>query len=129
MAATAKPFKPQFQWEIQQNQPTTRDAFSGVVDNWTTITTVWAEVAPVAGQESFNAVQMQSNIRHRAKFRWIRGLTLYASMRLRRWKNGTERILNFAEPPRNLDEANFWCEVLCIEQQPATVAEVNQGEA
>lgn len=131
MAATSKKSaRLQFKWEIQQNQPTAKDSFGQQVDNWTTFAEVWAEVSPMSGAEIFNAVQMQSNIRHRVRFRWRRDKRLYAGMRLRRklGVNG-QRLLNFAEDPRNVDEANFWCEVLCVEvTKPATETEEDQGK-
>jgi len=78
----------------------------------------------------FNAVQMQTVISHKVKFRWIRSLQLYSTMRLRRVKGGRERILNFVGDPRNVDEGNFWCEVDADEViKPATEAEEDQGQA
>ena len=42
---------------IQQNTPT-RDSVGQSIDSWADLATVWAEVVPVSGSESFQAKQV-----------------------------------------------------------------------
>lgn len=110
--------------DIQENHQTKTPGFKEATDNWETIQRVWADVSPLSGREYWNATQVQAGTTHKITFRWSSSLQLRATHRL---KFG-DRLFQFQEPPRNVDERNFFYEVMAFEiPKEMTETESDQG--
>jgi SPP1 family predicted phage head-tail adaptor len=53
----------------------TRDSYGGVVETWSTFATVWASVGPIIGREYFASQQVQSEVTHKIRIRYLSGVT------------------------------------------------------
>lgn len=97
---------------IQENQSLSKTGFGQEVENWVTIGNTWAEITPVTGREQLEGVAVRADTTHKLRFWFRKDLKrLSADMRA---TQGT-RIFQFAEPPRNLSENDYWYEVMAIE--------------
>lgn len=52
-----------------------RDAFGQPLVGWDDVATVWASVEPVSGRELLAAQQMQGEVTHRIRLRYLVGIT------------------------------------------------------
>ncbi len=93
-----------------QSSTDTRDGLTGAMaKTWATVTTVWAQIEPLSGNETWRARQAQSDATHRITIRWYSGLTpayrfLYGS-----------RIFNI-ESVMNTDERGSQMVCTCTEE-------------
>jgi SPP1 family predicted phage head-tail adaptor len=92
--------------EIQQPVGTTRDGAGAKKGKdrqaWTVLARLWAAVEPLAGRELYNAQQVQPNLSHRVRVRYLDGVK--AKMRVkhdRRYLN-IETVINLEERDREL---------------------------
>ncbi|MFH0914831.1 MAG: phage head closure protein [bacterium] len=53
----------------------TKDTFGAVVESVLTFATVWASVKPLLGRELLLAQQMQADVTHHVRMRYIAGVT------------------------------------------------------
>lgn len=58
----------------------TPDGSGGYTETWPTFSTVWASINPVHGKELFEAQQIQSNVTHKIRIRYLSGVK--SSMRV-----------------------------------------------
>ena len=65
--------------DLETNVGTT-NTFGAITDTWSLWTTLWASVEPLSGRELLQAQQMQADITHRVRFRYVSGVT--AKMRV-----------------------------------------------
>lgn len=94
--------------ELQSTPITNRNPTGGVVENWTTIVTRWAELIPLRGQERFEAAQMEAQTTIKIRIRY------YSQLKPTwRIKYG-ERIFNITGIA-NVGERNFAQEIECKE--------------
>lgn len=52
----------------------TRDSFGAVVEAWSDVATVWAEVADLSGREYFDAQQTNAELKTRIRIRYRSGV-------------------------------------------------------
>jgi len=52
-----------------------QDALDEPIETWATISTAWAKISPVTGQEFFAADQLNSSVDHKITVRYIAGLS------------------------------------------------------
>lgn len=76
--------------------------------SWEPMATVWASVEPVSGREFFAAAQVQTDITHRVRMRYLAGVTPKHRIRF------GERLLD-VRLVRNIEERNAELELLCVE--------------
>jgi SPP1 family predicted phage head-tail adaptor len=76
--------------------------------SWSPLATVWASVEPVTGREFFAAAQVQTEVTHRVRMRYLAGVTPKHRIR-----HG-DRLLD-VRLVRNLEERNVELELLCVE--------------
>lgn len=76
---------------------------------WTDVVTVRAGIYPISGKEFFSAETVNSEITHKVKIRYIKGLT--SNMRI---KFG-DRYFQIISPPINFQEKNIELQLLCKE--------------
>ena len=93
-----------------QTKVETRDARGGVVEDWSTENTRWADVEPLRMNERFEAQQLDSRLTHRITLRYY--ATLNTQYRIR--MDGT-RIFHI-HSVRHPRERSIMTEVLCMEQ-------------
>jgi len=96
-------------------QPVTSiDAHGSQKDTWTgdgtTVATVWAHIKPVRAYEQMQAQRLGVEVSHIVTIRYRSGIT--EKMRLA-WGNRTLNITGV----RNLDEADKWLELFCMERR------------
>lgn len=94
-------------------EPITSTHEGEVTEIWSDVATVWAEVHPLAGDESADAEQLKARLTHRLRIRYRSDLTLTSRMRA---KLGS-RILKFVGPPRNVRERNEELVIDCKEDE------------
>lgn len=94
---------------IIQQRGTAQDALGAPTDIWTDLTTVWAAVQPLQGQERQAAKAAQAETDVKITLRWRTGIDP-ASKRL---KFGAR--LYDIESVLNIDERNIWMEIYCKE--------------
>jgi SPP1 family predicted phage head-tail adaptor len=86
-----------------QSYTKSRDSYGGEVETWTDLHTgVWASVEPLIGREYLAAKQVQAEVSHKVRMRYIAGLL--PAMRIV-WGTRTfeiESILNVQERNREL---------------------------
>ncbi len=88
---------------IQQDAGNTKDAAGHRIANWTEISggAVWASVEPLTGRELYMAMQVQAQVTHKIKIRYVSGVTpkmrvVYGSRNF-----NIESVLNIEE--RNIE--------------------------
>lgn len=93
---------------IDIQQPVrTPDRAGGFTQNWSTMTTVWAEILPLSGKEVFEQMRLQSKISHKITIRHRDGVT--GAMRIK--AGGTIYLIKAIINPRNLNESlELYCE-------------------
>ena len=91
-----------------QNLTTTQDSFGDVVEDWSNFATVWAQVEDLSGREFFAAVQVNSEIKTRARIRYMEGIK--PTMRI---LHGTRTLEIIA--PIDPDGKRRMLELLCRE--------------
>jgi len=57
-----------------QSRKTTVDEYGQPVEGWDDIATVWASVEPISGRELLSAQQVQGELTHRIRCRYLAGL-------------------------------------------------------
>ena len=93
-----------------QAEQQTADGAGGYALAWVTLATVWADIAPVSGSESYGSGHLESHVTHKITARWRSDLALTADMRI---LYGT-RSFNI-RAILNKDEDNQWAEFLVEE--------------
>jgi SPP1 family predicted phage head-tail adaptor len=58
-----------------QSVTETKDTFGGVTEAWGTHAAVWASIEPLSGRELLQAQQVQADITHRVRMRYVAGVT------------------------------------------------------
>lgn len=58
-----------------QSPKTGRDTFGQPLVGWDDVATVWASVEPISGRELLAAQQMQGEVTHRIRLRYLAGIT------------------------------------------------------
>jgi SPP1 family predicted phage head-tail adaptor len=87
----------------------TKDSFGGTVETQITFATVWASIEPLSGRELLQAQQVQAEVTHRVRMRYLHGVTSKMTGLF-----GT-REFQFLAPPINKDERNRELEIMCKE--------------
>lgn len=87
----------------------TPDGGGGAIEAWQEITTLWAAISPVSGQERARHEAVEATFTHIITLRYRPGVQ--PDMRLRK----DSRIFNI-RAIRNLKEANRWLQCLCEEE-------------
>ena len=92
---------------IKTAQETT-DSFGVTVETPITFATVWASIEPLSGRELFQAQQVQAEVTHRVRMRYLAGVTA----KMKGYYGTREfQILSVA----NRDERNRELEIMCKE--------------
>jgi SPP1 family predicted phage head-tail adaptor len=86
----------------------TQDSFGGTVTTWPILATMWASVEPLSGREQLLAQQVQAEVTHRVRVRYVAGVT--AKMRITFGDRHFE-ILSVINP----EERNRELELMCKE--------------
>lgn len=94
--------------DIEQ-QTTTEDTFGATTDTWSLWTTLWASIEPLSGRELLAAQQVQADITHRVRFRYVSGVT--AKMRVV-YGSRIFNILSVANPEERNREIVLQCREL-----------------
>lgn len=92
-----------------QDKSNARDASGGIVEEWRTLVTRWADIEPLKGRELFSAQEVDGRITHRVTMRHYPGLQ--ATQRL---LYGA-RVFNILTPPIDVDERHILSQMLCME--------------
>lgn len=103
-----------------QAESKTEDGQGGFGTEWEDEADVWAQIEPLKGYERMQAMQMQSPITHRVLLRWRRGLTTAKRLRY------GGRIFEIKEII-NLEEANVWHRLMCVENNNQASEELWRG--
>ncbi|MDE1901664.1 MAG: phage head closure protein [Alphaproteobacteria bacterium] len=69
------------QISIQQEQPTP-DGAGGYALAWVTLATVWADIMPVSGRETFAAAHLEGRVTHKITLRWRGDVAITSDMRV-----------------------------------------------
>lgn len=85
------------------------DGYGGAVPTWSTYKVIWAEVKPLQGREYYQSQQINSEVTHSIKSRWLSGIT--PKMRAV-WGSRTFDIQSVI----NLDERGEVVEIRAIER-------------
>lgn len=93
--------------EVQKSNETRTDR-GGLEKGWETVVFRWASIEPLSGRELWLAQQVQSQVSHRIRMRYLQGVKS-----LDRLKHGG-RIFNIASVI-NVDEANRELELMTVE--------------
>lgn len=67
---------------IIQSKSSTGDGMGGSVVSWTDEQAVWGAIWPLRGQDLFIARQMQSEVTHQIRIRYVSGITPEKRIRL-----------------------------------------------
>lgn len=104
--------------EVEQPSPQTRDASGGIVQNWSTFATCWAQVEPLTAAENLTAERIDADVTHRVRVRYkdVEGIT--PDMRLK-MIHENDRILDI-NSLINLKELDETVEMMCRELQGAS---------
>lgn len=86
----------------------TDDGYGGTIETWQDITTIWAAIEPLRGNERYTAQQVQSELSHKVTIRYRTGIK--PQMRLL-YK---DRIFEI-EAVLDVEERHQWLELLCSE--------------
>lgn len=90
---------------VFETQPDNSQKIAG----WTELDTVWAEVSPLSGREFWDAAQVQSQVTHTIRIRYIAGLTP------RHRCLWDQRMFNI-ESVRDIDERKVFMTLMCREK-------------
>ncbi len=98
---------------ILQQRSTSQDSFGELLNTWTDLTTVWAEIQPLSGRELELAQKMSSEVTHRITIRYQSSLTDTRTVSTLRgiYKNRVFNILAVM----NEDESNVRLQLLASE--------------
>jgi SPP1 family predicted phage head-tail adaptor len=90
----------------------TQDATGERLTTFADVATVWANVKPLTGRSALIAAERQSSATHTVTVRY-NSITraIASSWRLRLG----ERVFVINAPPKNVDEADTWIELDCVE--------------
>ena len=58
-----------------QSVTETADSFGAMTETWGTFAQVWASIEPLSGRELLQAQQIQADVTHRVRFRFLAGVT------------------------------------------------------
>ena len=96
-----------------QRRTITQDEIGGEIESYSNhVTNVWAQILPVSAREFVNGKQIDSNVTHIIRTRYIPGLV--ATDRI----IYNSRIFNFSAAPINYQESNEITEITAIEVIP-----------
>jgi SPP1 family predicted phage head-tail adaptor len=93
-----------------QAEQQTPDGAGGYALAWTTLASVWADIAPASGNEVFAAGHLEGHVTHKITMRWRSDLAITSDMRLL-YNN---RAFNI-RAVMNKDESNQWATLLVEE--------------
>lgn len=96
------------------------DKWNQPKETWVIFAEVWASVEPISGREYWASSQVQSEVTHRIRIRYLPGLD--PSM-LALFKG---RVFEL-QPPRNVEERNQEMEILAIERDLVPEIEIGDG--
>jgi SPP1 family predicted phage head-tail adaptor len=85
-----------------------RDDHGGIVESWSTFATVWASVEPGSSREFTAAKQVNGELTHEIRMRYLAGLT----SKMRIVFGG--RVFDI-QPPMNVREANREMRIMATE--------------
>jgi SPP1 family predicted phage head-tail adaptor len=94
---------------VQQEQQTP-DGAGGYALAWTTLATVWADIAPVSGKEVFASGHLEGRVTHKVTLRWRADINITSDMRI----VYSSRAFNILAV-LNGDERNRFAEILVEE--------------
>lgn len=80
----------------------TRDAYGGEIETWSDFATVWASVDPLIGREYIAAKQIQAEVSHKIRMRYINGVDPTMKIVFGSRTFEIVSILNVAEQNREL---------------------------
>lgn len=92
-----------------QHKVETKNEWNEPVIEWREFATVWASVEPISGREFWASRQVQSEVTHRIRLRYLPGVD--STMRIL-FKGREFRI----EAIRNIEERNTETEILAVER-------------
>jgi len=87
------------------------DGMGGVTTTWIIFKTVWAAIWPLRGAEYITAQQVQSELTHKVRIRYLANLTPKHRIR---WGDRYFDIQSIINP----DERNIYFEMMCRETTP-----------
>lgn len=90
---------------------TTQNDYGEILPAWSHFASVWAAIEPISGREYFAAQQMQAEVSHRIRIRYISGVV--PTMRI---LHGL-RVFSI-ESVQNRDERDRELVLLCAERNP-----------
>ncbi|MCB9868146.1 MAG: head-tail adaptor protein [Phycisphaerales bacterium] len=80
---------------------------------------VWFAIKPVRSSEPEVSDQLTGQLTHTLTTRYSAAkVAILPSMRIRFMRGATKRTFYVAGPPKNIDEADDWLEIPCIEEVP-----------
>ncbi len=89
-----------------------QDATGERLTSFTDVATVWASVKPITGRSAVIAAERQSSATHTVTVRYSTiSKAIASSWRVRLG----ERVFVINAPPKNIDEADTWIELECVE--------------
>lgn len=94
---------------VQRAAEGTADDYNQTALTWGTVRSVWASVKPLRGDELVYAQQVNAQVTHEVRMRWLEGLTPKDRLLL-----GT-RVLN-VRSVLNTEERNIEAVLLCSEE-------------
>jgi SPP1 family predicted phage head-tail adaptor len=94
---------------LQAETPTSDNA-GGYALAWTTLATLWADIAPLNGNEVFAAQHLEGHVTHRVTLRYRSDVMITSEMRIL-YNNRAFNIRSVL----NTDERNRWLELLVEE--------------
>ncbi|NPV52641.1 MAG: phage head closure protein [Firmicutes bacterium] len=78
-----------------EGETTTAGEGGVLITTWQPVATVWAHIAPLRGQELFEAMQLVNKVSHRVMVRYQKALESIVSGHRIRWQDGLhERVFN-----------------------------------
>lgn len=98
--------------ELQSDTGLGRDAVGGLVPQWVTLASVWADVAPMSVGEQFRRQQMQANANWKVTIRYRSDLT--PKMRVL-WQGRTFEVRGSTNPDQRKRFHQLACEELSVQ--------------
>ncbi len=86
---------------IQEYKLIGRDEYNSPIMGWGDFATVWASVEPISGQEYWASSQVQAEVTHRIRVRYLSGVRPTMRVQFKERTFEVESIINWQE--RNID--------------------------
>lgn len=96
-----------------QRVTTTRDAIGGLIESWSTLTTVYARVQEMSAGEQYRRQQIQASASHKITVRYLN--TIAPSDRIV-WRERTFQIRGITNPDMRRRFLDLACEELQVSQ-------------